>query len=90
MLFAISDKRYSELFSSGVTKSKQKSVFRDESEKLVSVSKACMTQYFLQIGDHMPHLNQIHLPHGTKKAVYDQMKDDLLREGFEFSQVMIT
>ena len=90
-LFGISDKRYrrlSQQFSSGVTKSKRKPIFRDESDK-VSISKAWITRYFRQIGDHMPHLNQIHLPHFlTKKAVYNRMKDDLLREGIPESEVL--
>ena len=90
-LLGISDKRYrriSEQFSHGVTKSKRKPVFRDESDK-VSTSKAWMTRYFRQIGDHMPHLNQIHLPHFlTKKAVYSRMKDDLQREGIPEFEVL--
>ena len=41
-----------------------------------------MDKFFNQIGEHMPHVNQIHLPHFlTKGDVYNRMKRDLEEEG---------
>ena len=38
-----------------------------------------MARYFDRIGDSMPHMDQIHLPHGlTKHDIYFTMKDQLL------------
>ena len=41
-----------------------------------------MKRYFNLIGDKMPHIEQIHLPHFlSKKAVYHLMVQDLVNEG---------
>ena len=43
---------------------------------------AWMSRYFGMIGDKMPHINQIHLPHFlSKQAVYQLMIQDLAEEG---------
>lgn len=47
-----------------------------------STASAWMERYFYRIGDKMPHLEQIHLPHFlSKKIVYELMVQDLIDEG---------
>ena len=61
----ISQKRYKSLhdqYKDGVLKYQRKPITRVESTK-VSEAKAWMNRFFHQIGDHMPHIQQIHLPH---------------------------
>ena len=48
----------------------------------LSTATAWMERYFDRIGDKMPRLQQIHLPHFlSKKIVYEIMVQDLLDEG---------
>lgn len=86
-IFKISNKRYErnlKLFQQNPTaKVIRKPVSRKESIK-VSEAKVWMTRYFDRIGDSMPHMEQIHLPHGlTKGDVYHMMKSQLLEQGLE-------
>lgn len=86
-IFKISDKRYKQNFKifqqNPTVKVTRKSVSRKDSMK-VSEAKAWMTRYFNRIGDSMPHMDQIHLPHGlTKRDVYYMMKGQLLEQGLE-------
>lgn len=86
-IFKISNKRYErnlKLFQQNPTaKVIRKPVSRKESIK-VSEAKVWMTRYFDRIGDSMPHMEQIHLPHGlTKGDVYYMMKSQLLEQGLE-------
>ena len=47
-----------------------------------STALAWMERYFGRIGDRMPHIEQIHLPHFlSKKIVYELMAQDLIDEG---------
>ena len=82
--FGISTRRYQWLqrnFKEGVMHFQRKPIFRSEASK-VSESKAWMERFFNSIGDRMPHVNQIHLPHFmTKGDIYKRMKRDLLEEG---------
>ena len=46
------------------------------------VANAWMKRYFDQIGDKMPHIEQIHLPSFlSKKVVYDLMCAELAEQG---------
>ena len=82
----ISQKRYKQLhdkFKEGAIKFQRKPVNRVESTK-VSEAKAWMTRFFCQIGDRMPHIQQIHLPHFlTKHDVYIRMKKELTEQGMD-------
>jgi len=45
-------------------------------------ARAWMEKYFNMLGDHMPHIDQIHLPSwNSQKFVYQRYKDDMLLEG---------
>ena len=47
-------------------------------------ARAWMERYFNLLGDHMPHIDQIHLPSwDSQKFVYQRYKDDMLLEGYE-------
>ena len=86
-MFKISEKRYQrnlKLFQSNPTvKFTRKTVSHRDSVK-VSEAKAWMTRYFNRIGDSMPHMDQVHLPHGlAKRDVYYMMKGQLLEQGLE-------
>ena len=75
-------------FKEGAVKIQRKPVNRVESAK-VSEAKAWMTRFFHQIGDHMPHVQQIHLPHFlTKHDVYVRMKRELADQGIDESQIV--
>ena len=55
----------------------------------VAEAKAWMTYFFNHIGDHMPHIQKVHLPHFlTKKDVYSQMKTELLEEGLQEKDIV--
>ena len=50
----------------------------------ISEAKAWMTCFFCQIGDCMPHIQQIHLPHFlTKHDVCMRMKKELTEQGMD-------
>lgn len=62
-------------------KIKRKPVIRTLSAKVIE-AKSWMKRYFDRIGDYMPHMDQIHLPHGlTKGDIYLKMKVQLLDQG---------
>ena len=62
-------------------KIQHKPVVRSLSNKVIK-AKTWMARYFDRIGDSMPHMDQIHLPHGlTKRDIYFTMKDQLLDQG---------
>lgn len=90
-LLGISLKRYKHLFarfSEGVTVIQQKPAFRSETIK-VTQAKAWMSQYFNRVGDHMPHVKQIHLPHClTKKDFYQKMRNELEGQGIPESEII--
>lgn len=47
-------------------------------------AKAWMSHYFNQIGDRMPHIEQLHLPcFLSKKSIYDMMSQDFREDGCE-------
>lgn len=81
----ISSKRYTRIydnFREGVMQFTRKQIVRRSHTAKVSEAKAWMEIFFTQIGDHMPHINQIHLPHVmTRRDVYQRMKNDLLDVG---------
>ena len=84
-IFQMSEKRYKRIFKmfqqNLTAKVNRKPIIRKDSVK-VSEAKAWMTRYFQRIGDSMPHMEQIHLPHGlTKRDVYYMMKGQLLGQG---------
>jgi len=84
-ILQISGKRYDrilEVFKSNPTvKMRRKPVIRLESTKVLE-AKAWLTRYFNRIGDSMPHMNQVHLPHGlTKRDVHYMMKSQLQQQG---------
>lgn len=72
-------KKYQKIFKMNPTiKIQCKPVVRSLSTKVIE-AKAWMTSYFNRIGDSMPHMDQVHLPHGlTKRDVYNIMKSQLL------------
>ena len=61
----------------------QKRLCRDRPKSSkYSTASAWMQRYFSRIGDRMPHIEQIHLPHFlSKKIVYELMVQDLIDEG---------
>ena len=85
-VLSVSQKRYKQLhdqFKEGAIKFQRKPVNRVESTK-VSEAKAWMSRFFCQIGDRMPHIQQIHLPHFlTKHDVYVRMKKELAEQGMD-------
>lgn len=83
-ILGISEKRLRKvlyLHTSGVlTVVKVQRVY-NKSEKHV-IAKSWMKRYFERIGDKMPHIQQIHLPHFlSKKVVYDFMCTELQQQG---------
>ena len=87
----ISRKRYQKLlhqFLEGVTQFRRQGVSRTEATK-VAEAKAWMTYFFNRIGDHMPHVQKVHLPHFlTKKDVYFRMKTELVEEGLQEKHII--
>lgn len=87
----ISKKRYKNLyeqFKKGVVKFERKPMQKYESTK-VSEAKAWMARYFNTIGDHMPHVQQTHLPHFlTKRDIYERMVLELTKEGIPKNKVI--
>ena len=87
----ISQKRYKSLhdqYKDGVLKYQRKPITRAESTK-VSEAKAWMNRFFHQIGDHMPHIQRIHLPHFlTKRDVYVRMKSELVSQGIDEMKIV--
>ena len=84
-ILEISEKRYKKLqkiFKLNPTvKIQGKPVVCSPSTKVIE-AKTWMTIYFNRIGDSMPHMDQIHLPHGlTKQDIYHIMKSQLLEQG---------
>lgn len=62
-------------------KIQRKPVVHSLSTKVIE-AKTWMTRYFNRIGDSMPHMDQVHLPHGlTKQDIYNTMKSQLLEQG---------
>ncbi len=62
-------------------KATQKSHVRAEASKTFE-AKTWMRQYFNLIGDKMPHIDRVHLPHFlTKYDVYLRMKRELMAGG---------
>lgn len=87
----ISRKRYQNLlrqFLEGVTQFSRKRISRTEATK-VAEAKAWMTYFFNRIGDHMPHVQKVHLPHFlTKKDIYFRMKTELVEEGLQEKDII--
>ena len=55
----------------------------------VAEAKAWMTYFFNRIGDHMPHVQKVHLPHFlTKKDVYFWMKTELVEKGLQEKHII--
>lgn len=84
-ILQISEKRYNHILkllkTNPTVKIERKGVVRSESTK-VTEAKAWLVRYFTRIGDSMPHIDQIHLPHGlTKRDIYDKMKSQLQEQG---------
>ena len=66
----------------------RKPAFHSETIK-VTQAKAWMSQYFNRVGDHMPHVKQIHLPHClTKKDFYQKMRNELEGQGIPESEII--
>ncbi len=90
-ILGISKKRFktvTELFSDGIHKATRKPHVRAEAAK-TSEAKTWMRQYFDLIGDKMPHIDRIHLPHFlTKYDVYLRMKRELMAGGIPESAVV--
>ena len=52
-------------------------------------ARAWMEKYFNMLGDHMPHIDQIHLPSwDSQKFVYQRYKDDMLLQGYRSEEVI--
>ena len=87
----ISRKRYKSLhdqFKHGVLKYQRKPITWVESTK-VSEATVWMNRFFHQIGDHMPHIQRIHLPHFlTKRDVYVRMKSELVSQGIDEMKIV--
>ena len=84
-ILEISEKRYykiQKIFNMNPTiKIQRKPVVRSLSTKVIE-AKTWMTRYFSRIGDSMPHMDQVHLPHGlTKQDIYHTMKSQLQEQG---------
>ena len=83
-ILGISRKRFDkvkELYSQGVTCATVRCYDRRKSTKY-STAVAWMDRYFDRIGDKMPHVEQIQLPHFlSKKTVYELMVQHLQDEG---------
>lgn len=83
-ILGISAKRYKKLYDqshSGVMVASRKQVYRGLTVQATE-AKAWMSHFFNQIGDRMPHIQQVHLPHFlTKKDVYSRMKKELSEQG---------
>ena len=83
-ILQISDKRYYRMrrvFLEGSVKYCRKQSVRSKTMKVLE-AKAWMSRFFNQIGDHMPHIQQIHLPHFlTKGDIYLRMKRELEEQG---------
>ena len=84
-VLSVSQKRYKQLhdqFKEGAIKFQREPVNQVESTK-VSEAKAWMSRFW-QIGDCMPHIQQIHLPHFlTNHDVYARMKKELAEQGMD-------
>ena len=83
----MSAKRYNRIFKlfqlNPTTRINRKPIIRHESIN-VSEAKAWLTRYFNRIGDSMPHMDQIHLPHGlTKRDIYYMIKSQLIDQGLQ-------
>jgi hypothetical protein len=82
-ILGISRKRFNkvkELYSQGVMSATTRCYDRRKSTKY-STAVAWMNRYFDRIGDKMPHVEQIHLPHFlSKKTVYELMVQQLQDE----------
>ena len=84
-ILQISQKRYNHALklhkANPTVKIERKCAVRSESTK-VAEAKAWLERYFNRIGDSMPHIDQIHLPHGlTKRDIYYNMKSQLQEQG---------
>ena len=84
-ILQISEKRYRKfqtIFKRNPSiKIQSKPVTRSLSPKVIE-AKTWMTRYFNRIGDSMPHMDQVHLPHGlTKQDIYYVMKSQLQEQG---------
>ena len=84
-ILQISEKRYNHalklLEANPTVKIKRKLAVRSESTK-VTEAKAWLARYIDRIGDSMPHVDQIHLPHGlTKRDIYYNMRSQLQEQG---------
>lgn len=81
----ISEKRMrkiTNLYLQGVTISPPTLTLKKAKSVKHSTALAWMERYFNRIGDKMPHLQQIHLPHFlSRKMVYELMVQDLMDEG---------
>ena len=82
-VLGISEKRLRKvqhLHSSGVVTAVRASRLRTKSE-MHKAATTWLKRY--SIGDKMPHIQQIHLPHFlSKKVVYDIMQEELNEQGF--------
>ena len=90
-ILGISRKRFNkvkELYSQGVTCATVRCYHRRKSIKF-STAVAWMDHYFNRIGDKMPHVEQIHLPHFlSKKTVYELMVQQLQDEGISQEDIV--
>ena len=91
-VLGISEKRLrkvSKLYLEGATLSQQSCQVKKSKSTKHSSALAWMECYFDRIGDKMPHLQQIHLPHFlSRKTVYELMVQDLLDEGLSRQEII--
>lgn len=91
-VLAISEKRMrtiTSLYTEGATISRARLNLQRNNSMKYSTSIAWMEHYFNRIGDKMPHLQQIHLPHFlSKKMVYELMVQDLIDQGMCKEQII--
>lgn len=83
-ILGISEKRLRKalrLERSGATVAAKVQRVYSKSDKHI-IAQSWMRRYFDRIGDKMPHIEQIHLPHFlSKKVVYDFMCSELQQQG---------
>ena len=80
-ILGVSSKRYKKLYrdsKNGVVITTSKCTVMRESSMKYHEAVAWMSRFFNSVGDRMPHLNQIHLPHFlTRQDVYKRMVKEL-------------
>ena len=82
-------RKISKVYLQDATLSQQSCQVKKSKSTKHSSALAWMECYFDRIGDKMPHLQQIYLPHFlSRKTVYELMVQDLLDEGLSRQEII--